>query len=202
MVACRVAIDIVGAPVAGVEQFDGVGKRAAVRAELVGEVAEIVQHPRGHIVEGAEMLFDLGGGVAALAAQIAHGRDEFGNPRRHGVLDRVHVLLGAAEHLLQQDIGLAQPLEQRGGVGAQHGVRLLHLGDGGGRRLLGFLDRGLGRPMQFFERPRDGRLGRFGDALGAFLHLAERARHRDGRVEAGVVDHAGDLFALVQHRSG
>ncbi len=202
MVACRVAIEFVGTPVAGVEQFDRIGKRPAVRAELIGKIAEIVQHAHGHIIERAEMLFDLGGRLAALAGQVAHGGDELGNPRRHGVLDRAHVLLGAAEDLLQQDIGLAQALEQRGRVGAQHGVRLRHLGDGRGRRLLGLFDRALGRPVQFFERPRDRQLGGFGDALGAFLHLAERPRHRSGRAEAGVVDLTGDLLALVQHRLG
>ena len=35
-----------------------------------------------------------------------------------------HVLVRAAQHLLQQDVGLAQPLEQGGRVGAQHAVRL------------------------------------------------------------------------------
>ena len=48
----------------------------------------------------------------------------------------------------------------------------------------------------------DRRLGGFGDALGAFLHLAERARDRGGRGQAGVVDQAGDLVALVHHGLG
>ncbi len=202
ILAWRLAIEVFGAAVARFEQFDRLGERAAVRAELVGEVAEVVQHLGGDGVERAEMLFDLGGGRAALAGQIVHGGDEFGNARRHGVLDRAHVLLSAAEHFLQQDVGLAQALEQRGGVGAQHGVRLQHVGDGRRRGLFGFLDRGLGRPVQLLERARDRRLGGFGDALGAFLQLAERARHRGRRGQARVVDQAGDLLALVHHGLG
>ena len=40
------------------------------------------------------------------------------------------------KHFLQHDVGFAQPLEQRGGVGAQHVVRFQHLVDGGGGGLL------------------------------------------------------------------
>jgi hypothetical protein len=106
----------------------------------------------------------------------------------------------AAEHLLQQDVGLAQALEQSGGVGAQHGVRLQHIGHCRRRGLLGLFDRGLGGVMQLLERSCDRQLGGFGDALGAFLHLTERARDRGGRGQAGVIDLPRDIIALVQHR--
>ena len=38
-------------------------------------------------------------------------------------------------------------------VGAQHGVRLHHLGHGRRGGLLRLLDRALGRPLQILERP-------------------------------------------------
>ena len=43
---------------------------AAVRTKLVGKVAEVGQHLRGHGIECTQMLFDFGSGCAALAAQI------------------------------------------------------------------------------------------------------------------------------------
>ncbi len=54
--------------------------------------------------------------------------------------------------------------------------------------------------MQIGERARNRGLGAFGDAFGAFLQLAERARHCRGGVLARFVDEAGDLLAVVHHR--
>ena len=81
-------------------------------------------------------------------------------------------------------------------------MRLQHFGHGRCRGLLGLLDGGLGRPVQFFQRSRDRLFGGFGDAQGAFLHLPERSRDRGGRVQARIVDLPGDIVALVHHRLG
>ena len=188
------------AAVAHFQKLDRFGKRAPLGGELRRQLAEIAQHLRRDGVEGAEMLFHLGGGRAALVAQVVHGGDEFGHPRRHGVLDRVHVLVRAAQDFLQQDIGFAQALEQRGGIGAQHAVGFQHVGDRRRGRLLRFFDRGARGAVQIGQRARNRRLGAFGDAFGAFLQLAERARHRRGGVLARFVDEAGDLLAVVHHR--
>ena len=144
----------------------------------------------------------LAGGGVALDAEIVHGGDELGHARHHRVLDRAHVLVRAAEHFLQQDVGLAQALEQGGGVGAQHAVGFQHVGDGRRGGLLRFLDRGYGWRLQILERARDRLLGRIGDALRALLQLAERAGHRGGGVLARFVDQPGDLLAVVHHRLG
>ena len=170
--------------------------------ELRRQVVQIAQHLCGHVVERAEMLFDLCGRDSALAAQIVHGGDELGHARHHRMLDRVHVLVGAAEHFLQQDVGFTQPFKQRGRIGPQHIVRFQHVGDGRGSGLLRLLDGLSGGAVQIRERPCDGRLCRLGDALGAVLKLAEALRHRRCRVLARIVDEPGDFLAVVHHRLG
>ena len=199
MVACRVD-PFLGATAALLQKLDRFGERVSVGAELRGEIAEIVQHLHGRGVEGAEMLFHLGGGRSGPLVEIVHGGDELGNARHHRVLDGVHVLVRAAEHFLQQDVGLAQPLEQRRGIGAQHAVRLHHVGHRRSGGLFRLVDNAPGRAVQIRKRARDVRLGGVGDALGAFLELPQRASDGRGRGLAGVVDQPGDLFAVVHHR--
>src|SRR5262249_22740781 len=91
------------------------GERAAARPELAEDF-------RRSAIEVTKVLFDLGRGGSAFAAQIGHRADEFGDPRCHRMLDRAHVFMSAAEHLLQQDVSFTQPLEQGGRIGAQHRV--------------------------------------------------------------------------------
>ena len=71
--------------------------------------------------------FDPVGGVAGRGGDLVHGGDEFRHAQHQRVFERAHVLVRAGQHFLQHDVGFAQPLEQRGGVGAQHVVRFQHL---------------------------------------------------------------------------
>ena len=80
--------------------------------------------------------FDAVGGVAGRGVDLVHGGDEFRHAQHQRVFQRAHVLVRAGQHFLQHDVGFAQPLEQSGGVGAQHVVGFQHLADGGGRGLL------------------------------------------------------------------
>ena len=189
-----------GSAVALLQKLHRLGERAPVGIELDGKIAEIAQHLDGHIVESAQVFFHFGGGGSALAGHVVHGGDEFGNARHHRVLDRVHVLVGAAEHLLQQDIGLAQALEQGGGIRAQHAVRLQHICHGRRGGLFRLFDRRFGRAVQILKRSRNARLRGFGDALSAFLKLPQRARYCRGGGLARFVDQAGNLLAVVHHR--
>ena len=103
-------------------------------SNVAGELAEVGQHLAGDGVERGDVLVDLVARHAAALGHLVHGGDELGDAGDQRVLDRAHVLVRAAQHLLQEDVGLAQPLEQRGGVGAQHAVRFQHLGDRGRSR--------------------------------------------------------------------
>ena len=105
---------------------------------------------------------------------VVHGRDEIGHPCDQRALDLAHVLVRAAEHLLQQDVGLAQALEQRGRIRPQHVLRLEHLGDRGRGGLLGLLDRRLGRVLQLLERARDRLRRALGRELGGLAQLLDR----------------------------
>ena len=124
------------------------------------------------------MLLDLGVGGAGLLRHVVHGGDEIGHAVHQRALDLVHVLVRAAQHLLQEDVGLAQALEQRGGVGAQHAVRLEHLGDRGGGGLLRLLDGGVGLLVQVAQRLGDRGRRALGGGVGAVLQLLERAGDR------------------------
>ena len=118
---------------------------AAMALELRRELRQVAQHPRRYIAELADLLFHLAGGGAALLAYGIHAGDEFRDAGDQRVFQRAHVLVRAGEHFLQQDIGLAQPLEQSRGVAAQHAVGFQHLGDGGRSGLLRLFDRRMGR---------------------------------------------------------
>ena len=119
------------------------------------------------------MLEAVAGRPAALA-DVVHRGDELADAPRQGGLDLGEVLGRAAEHLLQQHVRLAQPLEQRRGVVAQHAVRFHHLGHGGGGGLLRALDR----------------------AARGGVELADGAGDRRGGLRARLVDLAGDLVAF------
>ena len=189
-----------GTAVALVEQRHGFRQRAPMRLELIGERGEIAEHASGHLMEVADMLFDLGAGGAAALGQFVHGGDEIGDPRHHRVLDRVHVFVGPAQHLLQQDVGLAQTLEQGRGVGAQHAVGFQHFRHGGGGGLLRLLDGRTGGVFEVLHRAREHGRGRGGGILRRALQRIETECDLRGRGVARLVDDAGDLFAVVHHR--
>ncbi len=187
-------------PVALLDRRDRLGERVAVVLELHREVAEVAQDLGGHPVERADVLVHLAGGRVGVLQDIADRRDELGDPRREDVLDRVEVGVGAAEDLLEEAVGIAQPLEQRRGVGAHRAVgfeQLGHRGDGG---LLQFRHRARGRLLQVAERLRDQR-GRLRHRIpGAVLQFLEGAVDERGRGRARLVDDAGELAAVVHHR--
>ena len=134
-----------GAPVAVVDQGNRFRERASVRVELAGQLRQIVERLERHRLEAGDVSLDVAVGRAGLLRDLVHGRDEIGDPRDQRALDVAHVLMRAAEHLLQQDVGLAQALVECGRVRPQHVLRLLDLGDGRRGRLRGLLDRRLGR---------------------------------------------------------
>ena len=155
-----------------------------MQIELGGNFAEFAQRLAGDVVEGADMPLDQASASVALDAEVVHGGDELGYARDHGALERGHVFVCSAEHFLQEDVGLAQPLEQGGGVRPQHVVRFQHVGDGRRCRLFQFFNRATRGRLQVFEAAGDRLLGRISDALGALLQLAERAGHGGGGVLA------------------
>ena len=69
--------------------------------------------------------------------------------------------MGAGQHLLQQDIAFAQPLEQGDRVGTQNLAGLLHLGHGRDRHLARLLDRRARSLLQLAQRLADGAGGKF-----------------------------------------
>ena len=103
---------LVGALIALFQKIHRVGERASVHAELRCKFAEFTQSVGGHGVERADMLFHDGGAAVAFGRDVVHGGDERGHARHHRALEGAHVLVGAAEHLLQQNVGLAQTLKQ------------------------------------------------------------------------------------------
>src|SRR6266404_3204731 len=120
----------VGALIAGVDQGDRFRERARMRVELARDLAQIVERLRGHRLEARDVSLDVAVGRAGLLRHVVHGGDELGHPRDQRALDVAHVLVRAAEHLLQQNVGLAQALVECGRVRPQHVLRLLDLGDG------------------------------------------------------------------------
>ncbi len=112
------------------DQLDGLGEFATVNVELAGKLAEIGDDLGGDIAETGDIPLHAAGGFAGRLRNLGHGADEFGHAQHQRVFERAHVLVRAAQHFLQHDVGFAQPLEQSGGVGAQHRVRFQHLLDG------------------------------------------------------------------------
>ena len=104
----------------------------------IGQPAE---HVAGAGEERLHLLFETVAGRSGAVTDVVHRGDELADPARQVGLDLGEVLGRAAEHFLQQHVRLAQPLEQRRGIVAQHAVRFHHLGHGGGRGRLRALDR-------------------------------------------------------------
>ena len=100
-----------------------------------------MQRLRGLVVEDVELVFQHLGRGAVAHGDVVHRRDEVGDARHQRALQRVEVVVRASQDFLQQDVALAQPLEQRDRVGAQDLAGLLHLGHGGDRDLARLLDR-------------------------------------------------------------
>ena len=101
-----------------------------MRVKLGRELAQVAERLGRHRLEGADVLLDLAVGGAGLQRHFVHGGDEVGHAVDQRALDLAHVLMRAAQHLLQEDVGLAQPLEQRGGVRSEHAVGFQHLRHG------------------------------------------------------------------------
>ena len=166
-------------PPAGTFQFrHRAGERAAVGVELLSEVAQVAEHLLGHVVERADVLVHAGGRGAGPFQQIVHGGDKVRHPYRQNLLDRPEVALRTADHVLQQPVGLAQALEQRGRVRAQHAVRFHHFGNGGRRCPLRLFDRLVGRVLQA-QQPIADRLGRPLAGVGNLVDDFLAARDQD-----------------------
>src|SRR6516164_2186787 len=119
-----------GALIAGVDERDRFRERARMRVELARDLAQVVERLLGHRLEARDVALDVAVRRAGLLRDVVHGGDELGNPRHQRALDVAHVLVRAAEYLLQQNVGLAQALVECGRIGPQHALRLLDLGDG------------------------------------------------------------------------
>ena len=91
----------------------GVARRAPQRPlpDVEFRAADIVRDSLEPIFAGADVVVHLGGGVAGALKQLIHRRDELGDAARQQVLDLAEIVLGAADHLLEQGVGVAQPLE-------------------------------------------------------------------------------------------
>ena len=72
-----------------------------------------------------------------------------------GVFQRRHVGVRAGQHFLKHDVRFAQPLEQSGGVGAQHRMRFQHFLDSRGCSVLRLRDRLLGGIVELVHRAGD-----------------------------------------------
>ena len=127
---------VLGALVAVIDDLDGLGELAAVNVELPRQLPEVADDLGGDVAEGRDVCLDAPGGIAGRRRDLVHRGDEFGHAHHERVFQRAHVLVGAAEHFLQHDVGFAQPLEQGGGVGPQHRVRLQHFLHGRRRGVL------------------------------------------------------------------
>ena len=210
-----------GLPVAAIDQRHRICQRVGVHVEVAGKPAQIVERLRRHFLEARNVALHVAVGGAGLLRDVVHCRDEIGHPRNQRALDAAHVLVRAAQDLLQENIGLAQALVERIRIGMQHVVRLFDLGNSDRCRLLGLLHRAMGRVLQLLERAADG-LGRaFGRHLRAFAQLLDRTIDRFAgrlgggdvarlqvlerlidRTGRGMADQARDLFAAVRHRLG
>jgi len=192
--------------------------------ELTGERGQIGDGLCRHLLERGDMALHLAVGRPGLERDVVHRRDEIGHARDQRAFDLAHVLVRPAENLLQQDICLAQPLEQRGGIRAQHVLGLENLGDCGGGALLGLLDCGLRGLLKLAQGARDCLRGALGGHLGGLPELLDRTPDRLGcplgcggvaalqvlqrliegarRGIARLVDKARDLLAVVHHGLG
>ena len=125
--------------------------------EVHHDVAELAQHLGTDILERVDVVADLVRRRTGAVEQLVHHFDEPVDARRQALLDGSEVVLGAAQHLADEGVGLAQPLEQRGGVGPQHSMRFENLGDRRDSDLLRLLDRALRRLVEFLHPLRDRR---------------------------------------------
>src|SRR5215467_14991822 len=213
-----------GPLVAGIDERDRFRERAGMGVELAGDLAEIVERLRGHCLEARDVALHVAVRRAGLLCHVVHGCDEVGDARDQRALDVAHVLVRAAEHLLEQNVGLAQAFVECGRVRPQHVLRLLDLGDGARRRLPGLLDRRVGRLLELLERAGDGLCRAFGGHFGGFAQLLDRTADgfagRFGRRDvarlqvlerlidgagcalARLADEARDLLAVVHHGLG
>ncbi|MBV6489013.1 MAG: hypothetical protein GHHEDOFH_02990 [Pseudorhodoplanes sp.] len=138
----------VGLAVADVDELHRLDQHAAVHVELAGEVAEVLGHLAGDALEGLDLVRHALGDVAGAAGGVVHHGGEFRHPAGERGLQPVHVLLRTRQHFLQQDIGLAQTLEQPAGIVAQAVVRLHHFRHRRGGHRLRALDGVLRGGMQ------------------------------------------------------
>jgi hypothetical protein len=94
---------------------------------MTGNIRQALEGLIGDRVEAGDVPLHLGIRRAGLLCHIIHGSDEVGNSCYQRALDPAHVIVRAAEHFLQQNIGLPQALEEGGSVRPQHVLRLYDL---------------------------------------------------------------------------
>ncbi len=166
----------------------GLHEGLAVAVELARQRVEVDQRLGGLVVEYRELVFQRLGRHAVAGRDVVHRGDEVGNAGDQRPLQRIEVVLGAGEHFLQEDVALAQALEQRDRVGAQDLAGLLHLGDGGNGDLARLVDRRARGLLQLLQRLADGAGGELagrGDRTG---HVGAVGAHRLGEGLAAGLD--------------
>ena len=137
-----------GGAVALLDHRSGSDERLAVSLELAGKRAEIFQRLGGFGVEHRQLVFQRLGRKAVARADVVDGGHEVGHAGDQRAFQRIEIIVRAGKHFLQQDIALAQPLEQRDRVGAQNLAGFLHLGHCRDRDLTRLVDRRRGRPAR------------------------------------------------------
>ncbi|TMJ27286.1 MAG: hypothetical protein E6G96_13225, partial [Alphaproteobacteria bacterium] len=74
-----------------------------MRVELAGELREIADGLRGHALERGDIALDFAVRGAGLLRHFIHRSHEIGNASDQRALDFAHILVSAAEDLLQQN---------------------------------------------------------------------------------------------------
>ena len=100
-----------------------------MNVKLAGQLAEVCDDLSGDVTEIGDVCFHPPGRGASRGRDVVHRGHELRHTQHQCVFESAHVFMRTAEHFLQQDIGFAQPLEQGGGIGAEHRVRFQHLLD-------------------------------------------------------------------------
>ena len=179
--------------------------------ELGRQLAEIFQRLLRLGVEHRELVFQRLGGNPVARGDVVHCRDEIGNAGDERAFQRVEVVVGASQDLLQQDVAFAQAFEQRHRVGAQDLAGLLHLGHGRDRDLARLFDRRARRMLEVLERLGYRAGGKIAGGGDVARHVGAVGRHRlreplaagldrPQRVGRGAVHVGGELGGLGGER--
>src|SRR5215471_12905183 len=93
--------------VALVQQFHRRRERLGVAVEMPGEFTEIAEHLGGERIEGGYAVIHAAGRGAGALDELVHRPHEFADAGRQELFDGAHVLLRAAHHFPQQNVGVA-----------------------------------------------------------------------------------------------